>query len=298
MSVNSPATATTKDNILLEGNLINLNLTIGGVWIGQVNGISGLEWEREIEEYSEGGTNHFTYKFPGRISYSDVTIERDYQYQQRDATGGKRLVDWFMGGGGGSGTGGAERKDIEIYLYGTVGGKFRDRIATITILGAIPQSYSLDSINLDENKTTVTESLVVAHQGFMFTHEAASDLKKSDVEVIATTKRDGEEDQEETADDGREDLDPMAQASIRNAAVQAARKANTDAANSAEELIKVKLANEEAAAAEGDAGGPATDAIKAAEEKHEKNLAKQTKAMQELKDNGGDDVGTEAIIRK
>ncbi|MGD9932229.1 MAG: phage tail protein [Dehalococcoidia bacterium] len=50
--------------------------------------VSGLEAKMEVEEYKEGGLNGFTWKFPGRVSFTNVTLKWGTQYSSA-------LWDWY-----------------------------------------------------------------------------------------------------------------------------------------------------------------------------------------------------------
>jgi phage tail-like protein len=57
--------------------------------IGAFREITGLQVEREILEYAEGGRNDFVYKLPGRLKHPNLVLKRGVTDQAQ-------LMDWFQ----------------------------------------------------------------------------------------------------------------------------------------------------------------------------------------------------------
>ncbi len=56
--------------------VFKFNLKVKGVIEGYFTECSGLNVEREVESYKEGGINGFEHKLPGRLKYGNVTLKR------------------------------------------------------------------------------------------------------------------------------------------------------------------------------------------------------------------------------
>jgi phage tail-like protein len=57
--------------------------------IGAFREITGLQMEREILEYAEGGRNDFVYKLPGRVKHPNLVLKRGVTDQGK-------LTEWFQ----------------------------------------------------------------------------------------------------------------------------------------------------------------------------------------------------------
>jgi phage tail-like protein len=64
-------------------------LKIKGIEIGAFREITGLQVEREILEYAEGGRNDFVYKLPGRLKHPNLVLKRGVTDQGE-------LMEWFQ----------------------------------------------------------------------------------------------------------------------------------------------------------------------------------------------------------
>ena len=63
-------------------------LEITGIAIGAFREITGLQMEREILEYMEGGNNDVIHKLPGRVKYPNLVLKRGVTNQDE-------LMRWF-----------------------------------------------------------------------------------------------------------------------------------------------------------------------------------------------------------
>ncbi|WP_432666843.1 phage tail protein [Wukongibacter baidiensis] len=64
------------------------SVEIDGIQEGNFLKASGVASEVEVEEYEEGGVNHFTHKIPVRIKHSNIVLEKG-------VTSSKELLKWF-----------------------------------------------------------------------------------------------------------------------------------------------------------------------------------------------------------
>jgi len=63
-------------------------LEIKGLAIGAFREVTGLQMERDILEYTEGGNNDFVHKLPGRVKYPNLVLKRGITDQDE-------LMKWF-----------------------------------------------------------------------------------------------------------------------------------------------------------------------------------------------------------
>ena len=63
-------------------------LEITGLAIGAFREVTGLQMEREILEYPEGGNNDYVHKLPGRVKYPNLVLKRGITDQDE-------LMRWF-----------------------------------------------------------------------------------------------------------------------------------------------------------------------------------------------------------
>ena len=80
------ATASQRDIEKLGEN--HFVLQIEGLAIGAFREISGLQMEREVLEYGEGGNNDFVHKLLGRVKWPNLVLKRGVTNQDE-------LVKWF-----------------------------------------------------------------------------------------------------------------------------------------------------------------------------------------------------------
>ncbi len=59
-----------------------------GIAIGLFTECSGLGVKRDVEEYKEGGVNHYVHKLPGRLEFKNIVLKRGLSLSQA-------LWDWF-----------------------------------------------------------------------------------------------------------------------------------------------------------------------------------------------------------
>ena len=66
----------------------NFSIEIDGIYEGSFSSVSGVASEVEIEEFSEGGVNHYIHRLPIRVKHSNITLEKGI-------TKSKELHKWF-----------------------------------------------------------------------------------------------------------------------------------------------------------------------------------------------------------
>jgi phage tail-like protein len=121
--------------------------------------VSGLSSEVEVIEYREGGDTTTNRKFPGQVSFGNVTLERG-------VTTDSDLVDWlnsiFDPSLGPDQAGDIERFDVTITVkskQGTIQRQFK-------LLEAFPASREITDLDAGSNEILI-ESLELAHQGLV-----------------------------------------------------------------------------------------------------------------------------------
>jgi phage tail-like protein len=111
---------------------------------------SGVTADIKVDSYEEGGHNLTTRKFPGRASYSNVTLKRGL-------TKDNRFLDWFLS----MANGGRVRKNITISVY------LPDAAAPLQhwqLINAFPAKYAIPSLQVTANGVLI-ESVEFAHEG-------------------------------------------------------------------------------------------------------------------------------------
>ncbi len=123
-------------------------LEISGLAIGAFREISGLQMEREILEYPEGGRNDVVHKLPGRVKYPNLVLKRGVTDQDE-------LVRWFW-----NAQTGLDLKDVIVKLV--------DPSTAIMRTWAFRQAYPVKWIGPTLNAgsdSAATEQLELAHGG-------------------------------------------------------------------------------------------------------------------------------------
>ncbi|MFT3933653.1 MAG: phage tail protein [Chitinophagaceae bacterium] len=113
--------------------------------------ISGLEAEMEMEIFTEGGENRFTWQVPKRARYSDITLKRGLYI-------GSPLINWC-------------RDALENFSFAPVNihisllNEQHTPIMTWYVIKAIPKKWSVSSFNAEEN-SIVVESVTLSYRYF------------------------------------------------------------------------------------------------------------------------------------
>jgi phage tail-like protein len=123
--------------------------TLLDVAVGGFSECQGLEASMKIEEWNEGGNNGTVLKFPGRVSWSNITLKRG-------VAANSSLWDWFYGFAQGHG----KRRDGVIALL-------NERLVPSNIWyfrRGLPLKYSGPQMNATQNNVAI-ESIEIAHEG-------------------------------------------------------------------------------------------------------------------------------------
>jgi phage tail-like protein len=119
------------------------------VAVGGFAECGGLEMTMDVTDYKEGGNNGTVLKFPGRMSWSNITLKRGM-------AGNTQLWDWFNSYAQGRG----KRRDGLIVLMTEL-----HVPANIWFFRkGLPMKYTGPSMKATENLVAV-ESVEIAHQG-------------------------------------------------------------------------------------------------------------------------------------
>jgi phage tail-like protein len=125
-------------------------LEITGLTIGAFREISGLQMEREILEYTEGGFNDFVHKLPGRVKYPALVLKRGVTDQDE-------LMKWFW-----QTQATPQRRDVTVKLVDPATKVMR----TWAFKEAYPVKWVGPSLNAGSD-TAATEQLELVHSGLM-----------------------------------------------------------------------------------------------------------------------------------
>lgn len=129
--------------------IFNFIVEINSTQVGGFSEVAGLEAHSEIEEYREGGINHYVHKLVKETKYSNLTLKRGVT----DAT---ELWDWYREVIEGR----IERKDITIVLQNS---KRQEKWRWV-FTDAYPVKWSGTDLNASNN-TIAVESVEFAHHG-------------------------------------------------------------------------------------------------------------------------------------
>lgn len=125
-------------------------LEITGLAIGAFREITGLQMEREILEYTEGGHNDFIHRLPGRVKYPNLVLKRGVTNQDE-------LMKWFW-----QTQDTPERKDVTVKLV--------DPSTQVMRTWAFKQAYPVKWIGPNLNAgsdSAATEQLELVHAGLV-----------------------------------------------------------------------------------------------------------------------------------
>lgn len=123
-------------------------LEIAALPIGAFREVSGLQMEREILEYTEGGHNDFVHKLPGRVKYPNLVLKRGVTDQDE-------LMKWFW-----DTRETPDRKEVTVKLV--------DSSMAVMRIWAFDQAYPVKWVGPNLNAgsdSPATEQLELAHGG-------------------------------------------------------------------------------------------------------------------------------------
>ena len=113
--------------------------------------VSGLDVEMEMESFTEGGQNRFTWQLPKRARYSDIVLKRG-------KITGSAIVKWC-------------KDAMENFIFKPVNltisllNEKHEPVQSWYVAQAIPRKWSLSNFNAQEN-AIVVESITLSIQYF------------------------------------------------------------------------------------------------------------------------------------
>jgi phage tail-like protein len=113
--------------------------------------VSGLEAEMEMENFTEGGQNRFTWQLPKRTRYSDVTLKRGLFIKSP-------LIGWC-------------RDALESFVFApanvTISLLNEQHVPIMSwyVVSAIPKRWTVSGFNAQEN-SIVVESITLSYRYF------------------------------------------------------------------------------------------------------------------------------------
>lgn len=128
---------------------------IDGLEIAEFGECSSPTVETEIFEYTEGGLNTYTHKFPVRTKYGNLTLKRGIDE-------GQDLYRWYSQSILHGKT--AKRKNVALKLYTSD----RRLVKVYHMVRAFPVKWTGPDMKADAGATAV-ETLEFAHEGFTIT---------------------------------------------------------------------------------------------------------------------------------
>jgi phage tail-like protein len=117
--------------------------------------VSGLELTMAVEDYSAGGINDRTLKFPGHVKWSNIVLKRGV-VGRRDPLDDTDLWTWFNEYLEGRGT----RRDGLVTLLGAN----RDPVHVWSFRRGLPAKWTGPSLNAGRSEVAI-EQLEIAHEG-------------------------------------------------------------------------------------------------------------------------------------
>ena len=113
--------------------------------------VSGLDVEMEMESFTEGGQNRFTWQLPKRTRYADIVLKRG-------KIGDSAIVKWC-------------RDAMEHFIFLPVNitisllNEKHEPVQSWYVVNAMPKKWSLSNFNAEEN-SIVIESITLNYQYF------------------------------------------------------------------------------------------------------------------------------------
>lgn len=111
---------------------------------------AGLNIEREVFAYQEGGVNDFVHQLPGRTRYTNITLKRGM-------TASSLMWEWYAKG---LFDAKVDRRNISILLFGTDG----ELIFRWNVIEAFPVKCAGPALNAQQSAPAI-ESFELAHHG-------------------------------------------------------------------------------------------------------------------------------------
>ncbi|MFT4016077.1 MAG: phage tail protein [Agriterribacter sp.] len=113
--------------------------------------VSGLEVEMEMESFTEGGQNRFTWQLPKRARYTDIILKRG-------KISGSAIVKWC-------------KDAMENFTFLPVNitisllNEQHEPVQSWHVINAVPRKWSISDFNAEENSIAI-ESITLTYQYF------------------------------------------------------------------------------------------------------------------------------------
>lgn len=132
-------------------------IEVDGYTIGRFLEVSGLAINVEVEEYKEGGENGFVHKFPGRLTWPNITFKKG-------VTKSDTFMSWLqtsVGTGAAGRSGQITRTTAAITLLSPRGSRLRKW----NVVDAFPVRWTGPNFSTSSSEVAI-EELEIAHHGF------------------------------------------------------------------------------------------------------------------------------------
>ncbi len=159
---------------------------LSGVLVALFTKCSGLEVKRDQKKVVEGGVNNYTHVLPGRVSFSNIKLERglslsrglwDWMMQGRYDFKVKRINFSIVQGAPGhnltTAIAGAAGTGSDTLM--TVAGQGFGKVKHWDVVDAFPVKWQMSSLDTSSSKTVI-ETLEIAHQGLSLSYEVLTPM--------------------------------------------------------------------------------------------------------------------------
>lgn len=113
--------------------------------------VTGLEIDMEMESFTEGGQNRFSWQLPKRARYQDLTLKRGM-------VKGSEIVEW-------------SKNAFENFIFEpsnvliTLLNERHEPVQAWSVVNAIPKKWTISGFNAEDN-SIVIESFTLSYQFF------------------------------------------------------------------------------------------------------------------------------------
>jgi phage tail-like protein len=128
-------------------------LSIDGHDLGHFLTLDGLGVSVEVSEYQEGGNPYFVHQIPGQLRYNNIVLSRPIDGDTQ------KVMDWLK-----TMADGMQRGNAAITALDAKG----NPVVTWSLVSVIPVRWTGPHLDVD-NRMHATETLELAHHGFLFT---------------------------------------------------------------------------------------------------------------------------------
>lgn len=136
-------------------------IQIEGVNVAEFLDCSGINAEREIKTYAEGGVNDFVHQLPGRMKYTNIVLKRGLTYSHA-------LWLWFSKGL-------YDAKVLRVNLSIVLGDAEGLKVKQWDVLSAFPVKYAGPNFKSDSTEVAI-ETVELAHHGLRLNEETQTPM--------------------------------------------------------------------------------------------------------------------------